>query len=41
MSDLVWVAAGFALVHGAIIVYAIVLEMRRRRVVRRAEEVRR
>ena len=41
MSDLVWVTAGFALVYGAIIVYAVVLETRRRRAVHRAEKARR
>lgn len=36
MSDLAWVAAGFTLVYGAIIVYTVALEVRRRR----AEEAR-
>lgn len=38
MSDLTWVAAGFALVYGAIAVYTAALETRRHRAIRRADK---
>lgn len=39
MSDLIWVSSGFTLVYGAIAAYMSVLEWRRLRATRRAEEV--
>lgn len=39
MSDLAWIVTGYALVYGAMATYAVVLEARRARARRRAEEV--
>ena len=41
MSDLAWVTAGFTLVYGAIAAYTSILEWRRLRAARHAEEVER
>lgn len=39
MSDLVWVATGFVLVHGSVLVYTVVLRARlARATARRAED---
>lgn len=40
MSDLIWVAAGFVLVYGAIAAYTVILEERRSRARRRVQELR-
>lgn len=40
MADLTWVVAGFGLVYGATATYAVILDARRRRAVRRADEAR-
>lgn len=40
MSDLVWIVAGYGLVYGAIAGYGVLLEVRRRRAVRRLQELR-